>query len=269
MDKLLASVMGSSTKNPTNNASSTSVSPAQIQALLSKQLTTNGDISTLLNTALETITSNPAYKRQQITSELQQNLNDAQYNAQTAPLQLQNAKKYYYVYTKGRQYYNGMLEKELEGAASQLTQELTAKFNEEVQIAKTMNSYFNISEINSENTIELYEDYVKKNAEMREIIKASRGDVLTNDRKTYYETEALNQLKTLQTVMQYIYWFLLVIFIVSIFISSSNLSRKQQIGLVIFFILYPFVINKIVMVIYNYYTDTFIKNTDTNVYLDL
>ena len=191
------------------------------------------------------------------------------YNEQTAPLQLQNAKKYYYVYTKGRQYYNGMMEKELEGAASKLTQELTTKFNEEVQIAKTMNSYFNISEINSENTIELYEDYVKKNAEMREIIKASRGDVLTNDRKTYYETEALNQLKTVQTVMQYIYWFLLITFIVSIFISSSNLTRKQQIGLVIFFILYPFVINKIVMAIYNYYNDTFIKNTDTNVYLDL
>lgn len=268
MDKLLASVMGSSTKKPTTNSSST-VSASQTQALLSKQLTTNGDISKLLNTALETITSNPAYQKQQITSELQQNLNNAQYNAQTAPLQLQNAKKYYYVYTKGRQYYNGMLEKELEGAASKITQQLTNKFNEEVQIAKTMNSYFNMNEINSENTVELYEDYVKKNTEMREIIKASRGDVLTNDRKTYYETEALNQLKTVQTVMQYIYWFLLVTFIVSIFISSSNLSRKQQIGLVIFFILYPFVINKIVMSVYNYYTDTFIKNTDTNVYLDL
>ena len=104
---------------------------------------------------------------------------------------------------------------------------------------------------------------------MREIIKASHGDVLTNDRKTYYETEALSDVKTVQTIMTYVYWLLVVTFIISIFVSRSNLSRKQQLVLVIFFILYPFVINKVVVFLYNYYNNTFIENTDTNVYLNL
>ena len=245
------------------------VSAAQTQALLTKQLAANSDITNILNTAIDTLLTSPEYQRQQRTSELQQNLQSAQLNSQTAPLQLENAKKYYYVYTQGRQYYNTMIENELQSKATQITQQLTDKFNEEVQNAKTMNSYFSASQINAENTIELYEEYVKKNAEMQEIIKASHGDILTNDRKTYYETEAISSVQSVQTVMTYVYWLLVVTFIISIFISKSSLLMKQQIVLAVLFILYPFVIDKIVIAVYNYYNNTFIKNTDTNVYLSL
>jgi ABC-type multidrug transport system fused ATPase/permease subunit len=270
MDKMLASVMSSmGTTAGTTNTPPSNISQEQATALLTKQLMANGDISKLLNTVLDTAVCGPECQKQQISDQLKQKLDDAQYNEQTAPLRLEKAKKYYYVYTKGRPYYDKMIEKELEEKGVSMTKQIAEKFNEEVQNARAMNSFFNTSQLNSENTIELYNEYVKKNAEMREIIKGSRGDVLTNDRKTYYETEALERIKLWQKFMMYIYWILVVTYCVTIFISPSNLSTKQQIALVIFFILYPFFIHQIVMFLYNYFTTMFIKNTDTNVYLDL
>jgi ABC-type multidrug transport system fused ATPase/permease subunit len=271
MDKILASVMSSmgTTSSTTGNTSSANISKEQATALLTKQLMANGDINKLLNTVLETAVCGPECQKQQISDQLKQKLDDAQYNEQTAPLRLEKAKKYYYVYTKGRPYYDRMIEKELEEKGVSITKQIAEKFNEEVQNARAMNSFFNTSQLNSENTIELYNEYVKKNNEMREIIKGSRGDVLTNDRKTYYETEALERIKLWQKFMMYIYWILVVTYCVTIFISPSNLSKKQQIALVVFFILYPFFIHQVVMFFYNYFTTMFIKNTDTNVYLDL
>ena len=98
MDKLLANLMGKTasmaaqvkaanpTTNNTNTTNKTTISTDQTAALLTKQLTANGDISNILNTALETVMNNPEYQKQQITSELQQNLQAAQLNEQTAPL---------------------------------------------------------------------------------------------------------------------------------------------------------------------------------------
>ena len=272
MDKILASVMssmGTTTSSTTGNTQSSNISQEQSTALLTKQLMANGDINKLLNTVLETAICGPECQKQQISDQLKQKLDDAQYNEQTAPLRLEKAKKYYYVYTKGRPYYDTMIEKELEEKGVSMTKQIAEKFNEEVQNARAMNSFFNTSQLNSENTIELYNEYVKKNNEMREIIKGSRGDVLTNDRKTYYETEALERIKLWQKFMMYIYWILVVTYCVTIFISPSNLSTKQQIALVVFFVLYPFFIHQAVMFFYNYFTTMFIKNTDTNVYLDL
>lgn len=275
MDKLLASVMSSMGTNINSvGASATTTTPSNISqeqatALLSKQLMANGDINNLLNTALENAMCGPECQKQQISDQLKQKLDDATFNEQTAPLRLEKAKKYYYVYTKGRPYYDTMIEKELEERGESIVKQIAEKFNEEVQNARTMNVFFNTSQLNSENTIELYNEYVKKNAEMREIIKESRGDVLTNDRKTYYETEALERVKLWQKFIMSIYWILVVTYCVTIFISPSNLSKKQQFALVVFFVLYPFVIHKVVMFFYNYFTTVFIKNTDTNVYLDL
>lgn len=276
MNNLLASVMSSmgttTTTSPTittGNSPSSNMNKEQTAALLSKQLMANGDINKLLSSAMETVMCGPECQKQQISDQLKQKLDDAQYNEQTAPLRLEKAKKYYYVYTKGRPYYDRMIEKELDERGESVVQQIAEKFKEEVQNAKAMNSFFNTSQLNSENTIELYNEYVKKNVEMREIIKESRGDVLTNDRKTYYETEALERVKLWQKFIMSIYWILVVTYCVTIFISPSNLSKKQQFALVVFFVLYPFVIHKVVMFLYNYFTTMFIKNTDTNVYLDL
>ena len=72
---------------------------------------------------------------------------------------------------------------------------LDFKFNEETNNAYTMNAYYNTDTINSQNTIELYEEYLKKNSKLENEIKNSHGDIVTNDRKTYYEYDAVDSAK--------------------------------------------------------------------------
>jgi len=270
MDQILSSIMNSQNTN-TSSTLPSNPNVKDVTNLLSKQLTTNSSINNLIDNATKMVMCPPgsACEKQKISDELNRRYQDAQINEQVAPLRLANAKKYYYVYTEGRARYNDMLEKELQGKSELISKQIADKFNEEIQNANIMNTYFNITQVNSENTIELYEDYLKNNAEMLALIKSSHGDVLTNDRKTYYETEAIEQIKTWHTVIVSIYWILLVTFVLTIFLSPSNLSRKQQIVIVICLILYPFLIHKIIMYLYNYFTTTFIKNTETNIYMDL
>ena len=135
-------------------------------------------------------------------------------------------------------------------------------------IDREITIYFMTEEENTELQLELYNEYVKNNLEMAEIIKGSRGAVLTNDRKTYYEVEAMEKLKMWYTLIISIYWILVVTFILSIFFSTSTMSRTKQIMLVVLLILYPFIIHKVVVYWYNLFTTT-IKNTETNIYMDL
>ena len=264
MDQLLSSIMNSQ-PTITSNPSTTDVNN-----LLSKQMDTTSSINNLIDNATKLVMCPPgsACEKENVSAELNRQLQDAITNEQVAPLRLANAKRYYYTYTQGQSSYNGMLEKELQEKSRLITKQIGDKFIEEVKNAVTMNMFFNTAQLNSENTVELYSEYVKKTAEMAEIIKGSRGDVLTNDRKTYYETEALEKLKMWYTLIISIYWILVVTFILSIFFSTSTMSRTKQIMLVVLLILYPFIIHKVVVYWYNLFTTT-IKNTETNIYMDL
>jgi hypothetical protein len=264
MDQLLSSIMNSQ-PTITSNPSTTDVNN-----LLSKQMDTTSSINNLIDNATKLVMCPPgsACEKENVSAELNRQLQDAITNEQVAPLRLANAKRYYYTYTQGQSSYNGMLEKELQEKSRLITKQIGDKFIEEVKNAVTMNMFFNTSQINSENTVELYNEYVKNNLEMAEIIKGSRGAVLTNDRKTYYEVEAMEKLKMWYTLIISIYWILVVTFILSIFFSTSTMSRTKQIMLVVLLILYPFIIHKVVVYWYNLFTTT-IKNTETNIYMDL
>jgi hypothetical protein len=267
MDQLLSSIMNT---QQTKTTTTSNPSKANINNLLSKQMNTNSSINSLIDNATKLIMCPPgsACEKENVSAELNRELQDAIINEQVAPLRLANAKRYYYTYTKGQSGYNGMLEKELQEKSRLITKQIADKFIEEVENAVTMNMFFNTSQVNSENTVELYNEYVKKNAEVAELIKNSRGDVLTNDRKTYYETEAMEKLKMWYTVIISIYWILVVTFILSLFLSTSTMSRTKQIVLVVLLILYPFIIHKVVVYLYNLFSTT-IKNTETNIYMDL
>lgn len=268
MNQLLSSIMN--TQQTKTKTTTTNPSTIDVNNLLSKQMDTNSSINSLIDNATKLIMCPPgsACEKENVSAELNRELQDAIINEQVAPLRLANAKRYYYTYTKGQSSYNGMLEKELQEKSRLITKQIADKFIEEIENAVTMNMFFNTSQINSENTVELYNEYLKKNAEMAELIKNSRGDVLTNDRKTYYETEAMEKLKMWHTLIISIYWILVVTFILSLFLSTSTMSRTKQIVLVVLLILYPFIIHKVVVYFYNLFSTT-IKNTETNIYMDL
>jgi hypothetical protein len=96
------------------------------------------------------------------------------------------------------------------------------KFNEEINHAKTLNTFLNTDIINSKNSLELYKNYYVKNKDAEKVIKYSHSDILTNDRKSYYENQEKNNLKG---------WY--NIFYVSYYILASPVSADYH--LIVFF----------------------------------
>jgi hypothetical protein len=274
MDLLLSTIQNSiipaaNTANTANTGNASLTNNAT--NLLSKQMSANNKFNDFLSNASKMVSCGPGSEcqKQEVSSALEQKYLDAQLNVDVGPLKLQTAKKNYYIYKDGRHSYNTMIEKELTQKANTITNVITEKFNEEIENANIMNSYYNTIQKNSENTIELYDEYLKKNKELNALIKASHGDVLTNDRKTYYETEANERLDMWHNLFLTVYYILVAAFCFAMFFSPNNFSLPKKIIMIVLLIIYPFVIHKIVVPIYNYFNTTILKNTETNVYLDL
>jgi hypothetical protein len=224
-------------------------------------------LTKLLEDSAAVLSCGPSCQKQKLGDDLKQKYLDAQSNIQRAPTQLENSKKNYYVFTEGEPYYDNMLEEELKQKSDMITQTLAANFNDEISNAKTMNSYYNTELENSSNTNELYKIYLVKNKEIQDSIKGHHGDVITNDRKTYYETEALEKLQSWYTFYWYVYYILFVILTIAIIFNSSIGIVKKIIFLGLALV-YPYIINPILHKIYGSIHSMY-KQLPKNVYNDL
>lgn len=235
--------------------------------LLQRQNQSMNQITDLLNNASQSLLCGPECQKQKISAELYQKMLDAQTKIQTAPIELENTKKTYYVYTQGEPYYDNMLEEELRQKAQQIGDLLTETFNQEVKDAELMNEYYNLAVINSQNTKALLEEFMEKNIELKSQLRDSHGDILTNDRKTYYEKDALNGLSNWYKFWWYIYYMLIIVLLLGIILGKSELSMIKKIIIFILLLFYPYYINIVTKWInntYNSITEMIPKNAYNN-----
>jgi|LakMenEpi03Aug12_release.lakeMendotaPanAssembly.Ray.scaffolds.fasta_scaffold08584_9 hypothetical protein len=255
MDKLFSSIQQTLQPNDKNS-------------LLQNQQLNQDKINDLLNKSAEALLCGPDCQKMKITDELKQKYLDAETNIQIAPIKLEQTKKNYYVYKEGRPFYDNMLEEELKQKAEKISELLGESFNEEVSSANTMNQYLNTALINSEYTSELFKKYTSDNQELKLQLRNSRGDILTNDRKTYYETEALTQLKLWYRFWWYIYYILILVFTIALFVSPSQLTMIKKVVLFVLLIFYPYYIDYIVRWVQGLYMSIY-NRLPKNVYNDL
>ena len=267
MDKLFSDL-----QNKTNDTVDT-VDPNKStnkasEKLLKKQQASTEKLTSLLEKSLNVLSCGPTCQKIKIGKELNQKYLNAQTNMQTAPVQLETTRKNYYVFTEGQAYYNNMLEEELKKKAEILAKLLADNFREEISNAKIMNSYYNTELTNSSYTKELYAIYLEKNKLVQGTIKIHHADVLTNDRNTYYETEALEELKNWHTFFWYsFYCFAMPLFAFTLFIKSS-LHFIVRLVIVFVALMYPYFIDPMTRSVYNFFHSLW-KKIPKNVYNDL
>lgn len=221
--------------------------------LLQRQNQSMNQITDLLNNASQSLLCGPECQKQKISGELYQKMLDAQTNQQTGPIQVENTKKTYYVYTQGQSYYDNMLEEDLKQKAQAMGDLLADTFNKEVNAAELMNEYYNLAVINSGNTKALLQEYIVSNDELKSQLRNSHGDILTNDRKTYYEKGALNGLSNWYKIWWYIYYVLIVVLLLGLLMSKSQLSTIKKSIIFILLLFYPYYINPVIKWLYNTY----------------
>ena len=251
--------------DPTDPSKSTN---KDSEKLLQKQQASTEKLAALLEQSLNTLACGPACQKAKISEKLNQKYLNAQTNMQTAPIQLETTKKNYYVFTEGKPYYDNMLEDELKKKAKILTKLLAENFKEEITNAKTMNAYYNTELTNSSYTKELYAVYLEKNKLIQNTIKNHHADVITNDRKTYYETEAIEDLKNWYSTL----WYVFYLFAISIFtfalIARTSFNFIVKIFILVIALAYPYYADFIARSIYGVFYSLW-KSLPKNVYNDL
>jgi len=238
------------------------------QKLLKRQRNSQETINQLLELSSQELICGPDCQQQKISTELKQKYLDAQTNLQTAPINLENTKKNYYVYAEGIPFYNNMLEEELQQKANKISTLVSENFDSEVSDANVMNLYLNTALINSKYTTELLENYLEKNKNLKLQLKERYGDILTNDRKTYYETDALNTLTFWYKLFWYIYYVLVIILVLVFIFSSIDLPKITKIIISLLVIFYTYYIDHVVRWVYGLWK-LLISRLPKNVYNNL
>lgn len=259
MDKLFSNIQQSLDEMNKNSDKKT---------LLENQQISQDKINELLEKSSEAIICGPDCQKIKVSEELKQKYLDAETNIQTAPIKLEQSIKNYYVYTEGRPYYDNMKEEELKQKANTISQMIEENFNNEVSSANTMNIYLNTALKNSKNTEELLEEYMEKNQILKLKLRDRHGDILTNDRKTYYETEALERLQSWYSFFWWIYYLLVIVFLFALILSQSDLSIIKKIVLAIIVMFFPYIFHFTNQLLYNMYK-WFLSKIPKNVYNSL
>ena len=192
------------------------------------------NFNALVSQASDTIMCNSDCQQQRESDKLKQIFLTAQTKILSAPSELQIAEKNYVTFTQGEPAYNEMQEKEFRYKAKLIADETTQKFNDEATKIKTQIDTYNGLFLNYTNVVDLYEKYKIENVELFKELKDETNDVLTNERKTYYEDQQIDSLKF------YYYYFLLTVYIIcvmsfGIFSLMYPSQSTTTIKIVIFF----------------------------------
>ena len=236
--------------------------------LLNQQQISQDKINELLEESSKALLCGPTCQKIKVSAELKQRYLDAETNVKTAPIEAERAKKNYYVYTEGETAYNNKLEDELNKKATEIAKALSENFIDEFSSSVTMNQYLNTSLINSSHTKDLLKEYIEKNKLLKIKMMENRNDILTNDRKTYYETQELDRLKSWYKIWFSIYYVLVLTFLICWFVCPSEFTWKVKTVLTILIVFYPYYIDYIFRGIYRFIMG-FYKNLPKNVYNDL
>ena len=214
--------------------------------------------NSMIDQATQAISCGPDCQNQQTSEQLKQTYLNAQTNLATAPNNVYVSRKNYIVYDEGQPAYDELINTELSQQAQSVSSYYQTSFNSECQ-----NINFNIETysgllINLKNVFDLYFKYKMDNTEMLKQLKDETNDILTNDRKTYYQDQGIDNLN-----LYYHYFFLLIYIIVVLcylvynFMYTSQLSVLVRGIIFVLMILLPFfstwILEKIVAVIYDVY----------------
>jgi hypothetical protein len=197
--------------------------------------------NSFINKATDAIMCNSDCQKSRQSEQLKQTYLDSQANVVFAPGKLHVAEKNYLTFTEGTPAYNELIDERLQKEAQQIADTFTEYFNDGAQNISTQISSYNSLILNYKNVFELYLKYKEENIELFKQLKEETNDVLTNDRKTYYQDQQIDSLKF------YYYYFLLTIYVICVicylifsFVYPSQSTFIMRFGIFVGLVILPF-----------------------------
>lgn len=206
---------------------------------------TNIDINKLnsfLDQATQAISCDSDCQQQKTEQELKDKYLFAKANLTLAEPEFELAKRNYYIYVSGENGYNEMIEKELSTITDTVVQQYKEIYLSEIEKIKSqLDTYISLI-VNYKNVLDLHHKYKSENKILFKQLKHDTNDILTNERKTYYENQGNDNLNNYYF---YIFWIIyIIVVLLFIFFSltrPSQTSWNAKMASILFFIILPFI----------------------------
>jgi len=224
-------------------------------------------LNSFLEKATKAISCDPECQKKRKAELLEQSFNDAKTNLHNAPSKLHTAAKKYYTFTQGEDGYKEYIETELKKKVDEIASKKQEVFDANVATAIEETSIYEGLMLNYSNVLDLYTKYKDENERMTRDIKTTRADILTNDRKTFYEDQGIANLTFYYSIIRAIYILCCIIFVVLSVLSPSQFSIKVKLAVLALLILYPFISTKVLIFfigIYSQIVSILPKNVNHN-----
>lgn len=210
--------------------------------MTSSQLDVN-KFNSFLDAATQAVSCGPECMQAQTAEELKNKYLNAQSQLTLAKPQYVQAKQNYYTYVSGENGYNEMLQSDLTNQVAKLAQSIHLEFITDVSNVSTNIAVYNGLLINMQNVEELHTKYTSENKMLFKQYKNTSNDILTNERKTFYEDQEIHQLKMYYTRILWVIYIasLICFFIFAIYYNYNyNSSNRVYITAALLIVL-PFI----------------------------
>jgi uncharacterized membrane protein YccC len=206
-----------------------------------------------IDSANEALACDATCQQNKTASDLEQKYLDAKTNLLSAPSQVEQAAQDFITFTKGTSGYQEYKEQQLEMKAEESAKTYSSKFDEEVnKVQNEIKTYETLLQ-NYANVVDLRNKYAKDTILLRNKFKTKSHEVITNDRKTYYEDQENENLQYYFYLLSTFYIFLLILYLILSFTYNSPISLMIRIAiffcLVLYYFIGTFLLEKIVAVI--------------------
>jgi hypothetical protein len=226
-------------------------------------------VDAALAESAKSLTCGPDCQAQENIQTLRQIYLDAELNLQTAPTTLSVAEKNYLVSVLGEAGYVDYMTTRYTVQANQIGDKITSSFEKVATESTKLIDIYESLYTNYDYLEDLYNNYTTVNTDLKKDINQSTGDVVTSDRKTYYESQNYNYLKNWYTAYKFVYIVIIIIFIIFLFIRKSEYSFVSRVFILILFILYPIYITQSVFWIWNHVILRIWELLPSNIYKSL
>jgi len=217
-----------------------------VQTLQNSQITNMiNSLNNQINSANISCPPNSECDKNKQTSILKNAYLQAEYTLTDAPKRFKTAKKNYITYVDGEEVYNTMNQKEIEQAAITNASDKIKLFIDNWRLAVNNNLAYSTTIDSTSYINEVLLNLTENNLKLQHNVDNTSDDILTNERRNYYEEENYDILKWWYKVWLYMYIFLLIIFTIAIFIGNSEYTIMSKVGILILFIAYIFIMKPI------------------------
>jgi len=202
----------------------------------------SSQINSLIGQFQEIVNCDPVCQQKKELAKLKEKYELSKSNLESAPARVEVAHKNYVTYSEGENAWNDLYEKQLKEEVEKKSDEFLKKQEEHKKNIQLKISSYDSILLNYKNVVDLYLKYKKENEMLVKELRNTSNDLLTNERKTYYQDQQSDILK------YYYYYIILTIYIICVvffgFISliyPSQTSWKIRLFIFILLILLPFI----------------------------